>query len=52
MYSRLLCTNWQAVAQTVIDTFDGDPAIVLAHVAPLVNKGDATIVRTLLEALL
>lgn len=51
VYSKLLCTDVQAVAQTVFDALDGDPAIVLAHGSPLVNAGDATRVRALVEPL-
>jgi len=49
VYSKILCTDVPTVAQTVIKALKGDPAIVLAHGAPLVNAGDAARVRTLLK---
>ncbi|MBE9168610.1 hypothetical protein IQ238_14200 [Pleurocapsales cyanobacterium LEGE 06147] len=51
VYSKLLCTNLPAVAQTAIDVLNDDPAIVLAHGAPLVNSEDAMRVRALVEPL-
>ncbi len=52
VYSKILCTDVQTVAQIVMDALDGDPAIVLAHGAPLVNPGDAARVRALVKPLL
>lgn len=49
MYSKLLCTDVPTVAQTVIEALDGDPAIVLAHGAPLINIGNVARVRALLK---
>lgn len=50
VYSKLLCTDVPAVAQTVIKALDGDPAIVLAHGAPLVNAEDVVRVRALVSS--
>lgn len=49
VYSKILCTDVSAVAQTVIKALESDPAIVVAHGAPLVNVGDVARVRTLVE---
>jgi hypothetical protein len=51
VYSKLFCPDLQAVAQTVLDSLEGDPAIVLAHGVPLVQAGDAARVRALVEPL-
>jgi hypothetical protein len=51
VYLTVLCPDGQAVAQTVLDALDGDPAIVLPHGAPLVHKKDAARVRALVEPL-
>lgn len=50
-YFSMLCSDKQAVAQTVLDALEGDPAIVPAHGTPLVRVGDATRVRALVEPL-
>ena len=52
VYLKMLCSDKQAVAQTVLDALEGEPAIVLAHGAPLVQAGDAAQLRTLVEPLL
>lgn len=49
VYSKLLCTDVPAVAQTVIKALDGDPAIVFAHGAPLVNVEDVAKIRELVS---
>lgn len=51
VYLNVLCSDVQAVAQAVLDVLKGDPAIVLAHGAPLVQVGDAARVRALVEPL-
>ncbi len=51
MYLKYLCTDVQALAQTVLDALNKDPAIVLAHGAPLVNLEDTARVRVLVESL-
>jgi hypothetical protein len=51
VYSKLLCTDVKAVAQTVLNTLKDDPAIVFAHGAPLVKSGDSLRVRALVEPL-
>jgi hypothetical protein len=49
LYSSILCPDLQAVAQTVLEALEGDPAIVPAHGAPLIEFGDAARVRALVE---
>jgi len=51
LYANLLCPDVKAVAQAVLDALEGDPAIVPAHGAPLVQSGDAERVRALVEPL-
>lgn len=51
VYANLLCSDLQAVAQSVLKALDGDPAIVLAHGVPLAHPGDAVRVRALVEPL-
>lgn len=51
VYLKVLCTDVQSVAQTVMDALVNDPAIVPAHGNPLVNSGDAERVRSLLKPL-
>lgn len=51
VYSNVLCPDKQAVAQTVLEALQGDSAIVLAHGTPLVQRGDAARVQTLIEPL-
>ncbi|MEA5505245.1 hypothetical protein VB735_19450 [Halotia wernerae UHCC 0503] len=50
VYLKILCSNKQAVAQTVLNALEDDPMIVLAHGTPLTNKGDIARVRTLVES--
>lgn len=50
-YLKVLCTDEQAVAQTVMNALEDDPAIVLAHGKPLIHELDAARVRALVEPL-
>jgi glyoxylase-like metal-dependent hydrolase (beta-lactamase superfamily II) len=50
-YSRHLGADRSAVARSLLDALEGDPAIVLAHGPPLVRPGDVARVRALLEPL-
>lgn len=49
VYLRVLCSDIQAVAQTVLEALVDNPVIVPAHGAPLVDSGDAERVRSLVE---
>lgn len=51
VYLKVLCTDRQAVAQTVMDALEDDSAIVPAHGKPLIHDGDAARVRALVELL-
>lgn len=51
IYKTLFCPDLPAVAQTVLDVLEGDPAIVPAHGVPLVQSGDAVRVRELVKPL-
>lgn len=52
VYLKLLCTDGQRVAQTVLDVLQDDPAIVLAHGAPLVREGDSMRIQALIAPLI
>lgn len=49
VYLKVLCSDVQAVAQTVLEALVDDPVIVPAHGTPLVSTGDAGRVRSLVE---
>lgn len=49
VYLKVLCSDVQAVAQTVLGALVDDPVIVPAHGTPLVSTGDAERVRSLVE---
>lgn len=49
VYARLLCSDVQAVAQTVLEALAGNPIIIPAHGALLVDPDDVTRVRALVE---
>ncbi|MBD6617372.1 hypothetical protein FNW02_16435 [Komarekiella sp. 'clone 1'] len=51
VYSKVFCSDIQAVAQTVLDALEDNPAIVPAHGTPLVHVGDVARVRALVEPL-
>ena len=51
IYLSLLCSDKQAMAQSVLDALAGDPAIVPAHGSPLIRSGDTARVRALVEPL-
>lgn len=51
VYSKMLCPNIQAVAQTVLDSLNGDPVIVPAHGVPLIQVDEVARVRALVEPL-
>ncbi|HEY9620880.1 MAG TPA: hypothetical protein V6C78_10945 [Crinalium sp.] len=49
VYLKVLCSDAQAVAQTVLGDLVDNPVIVPAHGTPLVSPGDAEQVRSLVE---
>lgn len=49
VYLKVLCSDAQAVAQTVLGALVNDPVIVPAHGTPLVSPSDAERVRSLVE---
>jgi hypothetical protein len=49
VYLKVLCSDVQAVAQTVLSALVDDPVIVPAHGALLLHSGDAEKVRSLVE---
>ncbi|MBF2028292.1 MAG: hypothetical protein IGS48_16250 [Oscillatoriales cyanobacterium C42_A2020_001] len=49
VYLKVLCSDVQAVAQTVLEALVDDPVIVPAHGTPLVDSGDAEQVRSLVK---
>jgi len=49
VYLKVLCSDVQAVAQTVLGALVDDPVIVPAHGTPLVRTGDVERVRSLVE---
>uniref|UniRef100_A0A832M391 MBL fold metallo-hydrolase n=1 Tax=Oscillatoriales cyanobacterium SpSt-402 TaxID=2282168 RepID=A0A832M391_9CYAN len=49
VYLKVLCSDVQAVAQTVLGALVDDPVIVPAHGTPLVSPSDAERVRSLVE---
>ena len=51
IYKQMFCPDLQAVAQTVLEALEGDPAIIPAHGTPLVQVGDAARLRALVEPL-
>lgn len=51
VYSKLFCPDLQAVAQTVLEALEDDPAIVPAHGIPLVKSNDAARVRAMVQPL-
>ncbi|MBF2027686.1 MAG: hypothetical protein IGS48_13115 [Oscillatoriales cyanobacterium C42_A2020_001] len=51
VYLKVLCSNVQAVAQTILGALVDNPVIVPAHGTPLVSPGDVERVRSLVEPL-
>lgn len=51
IYKTLFCPDLPAIAQTVLNALEGDPAIVPAHGVPLVQPGDAARVHELVKPL-
>jgi hypothetical protein len=51
VYLKVLCSDVQAVAQTVLESLVDDPVIVPAHGTPLVSPSDVEQVRSLVEPL-
>ncbi|HEY9621523.1 MAG TPA: hypothetical protein V6C78_14270 [Crinalium sp.] len=51
VYLKVLCSDAQAVAQTVLGALVDNPVIVPAHGTPLIDSGDVERVRSLVEPL-